>query len=119
MHVKPEVLLSSSEATSDCIDVLVPDTPEHHGNASDAHAIPSTVEYGNRTYKIIRGNMTWYAAGKFCRMHRAELASVPDAFHQSFLTVLLSRLGHAHWIGLSTAHVGDLSPSDHLCKVSV
>ncbi|GAB1286359.1 Secretory phospholipase A2 receptor [Apodemus speciosus] len=80
------------------------DTSEHHVNASDAHAIPSTVEYGNRTYKIIRGNMTWYAAGKFCRMLRAELASIPDAFHQSFLTVLLSRLGHAHWIGLSTAN---------------
>ncbi|XP_076784926.1 secretory phospholipase A2 receptor isoform X2 [Arvicanthis niloticus] len=82
------------------------DTPEHDVNASDTYATPSTVEYGNRTYKIIRGNMTWYAAGKSCRMHKAELASIPDAFHQSFLTVLLSRLGYAHWIGLSTTDNG-------------
>ncbi|XP_031226231.1 secretory phospholipase A2 receptor isoform X3 [Mastomys coucha] len=82
------------------------DTLEHGVNVSDTRAIPSTLEYGNRTYKLIRGNMTWYAAGKSCRMHRAELASIPDAFQQSFLTVLLSRLGHAHWIGLSTRDNG-------------
>jgi hypothetical protein len=111
MHAKFEILLSSPDATSDFVDVLVPDTLEHHVNVSDTSAIPSTLEYGNRTYKIIRGNMTWYAAGKSCRMHRAELASIPDAFHQAFLTVLLSRLGHTHWIGLSTTDVGVLSPS--------
>ncbi|EDM00377.1 mannose receptor, C type 2 (predicted) [Rattus norvegicus] len=82
------------------------DTLENHVNVSDTYAVPSTLEYGNRTYKIIRANMTWYAAGKSCRMQGAELVSIPDVFHQSFLTVLLSRLGHAHWIGLSTPDNG-------------
>uniref|UniRef100_G1T882 Secretory phospholipase A2 receptor n=1 Tax=Oryctolagus cuniculus TaxID=9986 RepID=G1T882_RABIT len=31
-----------------------------------------------------------------------ELVSITDQYHQSFLTVFLSRLGHAHWIGLFT-----------------
>lgn len=119
MHVKFEIPLSSPDATSDFVGVLIPDTLENHVNVSDTYAVPSTLEYGNRTYKIIRANMTWYAAGKSCRMQGAELVSIPDVFHQSFLTVLLSRLGHAHWIGLSTPDVGVLSLSNHPCKLSI
>ncbi|XP_051023036.1 secretory phospholipase A2 receptor [Acomys russatus] len=82
------------------------DTPEHPINASDTYSVPNTLEYGNRTYRIIRANVTWYTAGRTCLMHGAELASITDIFHQSFLTVVLSRLGHAHWIGLSTTDNG-------------
>lgn len=82
------------------------DTPEYHVNVSDIHSVPNTLEFGNRTYKIIRANMTWYTAGRACRMHGADLASITDSFHQAFLTVVLNRLGHAHWIGLSTTENG-------------
>ncbi|XP_016079150.1 PREDICTED: secretory phospholipase A2 receptor [Miniopterus natalensis] len=84
----------------------IQDTSGHGVNTSDMYTIPNTVDYGNRTYKIISANMTWYTAIKTCLMHGAELVSIADQFHQSFLTVILSRLGHAHWIGLFTADNG-------------
>ncbi|XP_045415037.1 secretory phospholipase A2 receptor [Lemur catta] len=82
------------------------DTSGHGVNTSDMYPIPSTLEYGNRTYRIINANMTWYAAIKTCLMHGAELVSIADQYHQSFLTVVLNRLGHAHWIGLFTEDNG-------------
>uniref|UniRef100_UPI004038BA8A secretory phospholipase A2 receptor-like n=1 Tax=Callospermophilus lateralis TaxID=76772 RepID=UPI004038BA8A len=80
-------------------------TSGHHVNTSDMYPIPNTLEYGNRTYKIIKTNMTWYAAIKACLMHGAELVSITNQYHQSFLTVVLNRLGHTHWIGLFTTDV--------------
>ncbi|XP_073097646.1 secretory phospholipase A2 receptor isoform X3 [Manis javanica] len=82
------------------------DTSGPSVNTSDMYPIPNTLEYGNRTYKIINANMTWYTAIKTCLTHGAELASVTDQYHQSFLTVILSRLGHALWIGLFTEDNG-------------
>lgn len=82
------------------------DTSGHSINTSDMYPIPNTLEYGNRTYKIINANMTWYTALKTCLMHGAELVSITDQYHQSFLTVILNRLGHAHWIGLFTEDNG-------------
>ncbi|XP_037705175.1 secretory phospholipase A2 receptor isoform X1 [Choloepus didactylus] len=82
------------------------DTSGHDVNTSDMYPIPNTLEYGNRTYKIISANMTWYTAVKTCLMHGAELVSITDQYHQSFLTVILSRLGHGHWIGLFTTDNG-------------
>ncbi|XP_047726132.1 secretory phospholipase A2 receptor isoform X1 [Prionailurus viverrinus] len=82
------------------------DTSGHSVNTSDMYPVPNTLEYGNRTYKIINANMTWYTAIKTCLMHGAELASITDQYHQSFLTVILNRLGHPHWIGLFTADNG-------------
>nr|XP_060477389.1 secretory phospholipase A2 receptor [Panthera onca] len=82
------------------------DTSGHSVNTSDMYPVPNTLEYGNRTYKIINANMTWYTAIKTCLMHGAELASITDQYHQSFLTVILHRLGHPHWIGLFTADNG-------------
>lgn len=82
------------------------DTSGHGVNTSDMYPIPNTLDYGNRTYKIISANMTWYTAIRACLLHGAELVSIADQYHQSFLTVILSRLGHAHWIGLFTADNG-------------
>ncbi|XP_027632302.1 secretory phospholipase A2 receptor [Tupaia chinensis] len=84
----------------------IPDTSGHDGNTSDVDPIPNTLEYRNRTYKIINANMTWYAAIEACQRHGAQLASITDQYHQSFLTVVLSLLGHAHWIGLLTLDDG-------------
>ncbi|ELK28150.1 Secretory phospholipase A2 receptor [Myotis davidii] len=82
------------------------DTSGHGVNASDMYPIPNTLDYGNKTYKIISANMTWYTAMRACMLHGAELASITDQYHQSFLTVILNRLGHAHWIGLFSADDG-------------
>ncbi|XP_077010090.1 secretory phospholipase A2 receptor isoform X2 [Tamandua tetradactyla] len=82
------------------------DTSGPDVNASDMYPIPNTLDYGNRTYKIINANMTWYTAVKACLMHGAELVSITDQYQQSFLTVILNRLGHAHWIGLFTTDNG-------------
>ncbi|KAM8788559.1 LOW QUALITY PROTEIN: secretory phospholipase A2 receptor [Rhynchonycteris naso] len=81
------------------------DTSGHGVNPSDMYPIPNTLEYGNRTYKIISANMM-YTAIKTCLMHGAELVSITDQYRQSFLTVVLNRLGHAHYIGLFSAHNG-------------
>ncbi|XP_036092844.1 secretory phospholipase A2 receptor isoform X1 [Rousettus aegyptiacus] len=82
------------------------DTSGHGVNTSDMYSTPNTLKYGNRTYKIISANMTWHSAIKTCLIHGAELVSITDQYHQSFLTVILNRLGHAHWIGLFTADSG-------------
>ncbi|XP_037379304.1 secretory phospholipase A2 receptor [Talpa occidentalis] len=82
------------------------DTSGYGVNTSDMYPIPNTLEYGNRTYKIINANMTWYTAIKTCLVHGAELVSITDQYQQSFLTVILNRLGHAHWIGLFTEDNG-------------
>uniref|UniRef100_A0A8C5K055 Secretory phospholipase A2 receptor n=1 Tax=Jaculus jaculus TaxID=51337 RepID=A0A8C5K055_JACJA len=82
------------------------DTYGHHVNSSEMYPVPNILEYGNRTYKIIHANMTWYAAVKTCLLHGAELVSITNQYQQSFLTVILSQLGHAHWIGLVTSDDG-------------
>ncbi|XP_027722005.1 secretory phospholipase A2 receptor [Vombatus ursinus] len=82
------------------------DTSGHNINASNMYPIPETLEYGNKTYKIISANMTWHAALKACMESGAELVSITDQFHQSFLTVIVNRLGYAHWIGLFTSDNG-------------
>lgn len=105
-HAKLCLTLSHQDATNDFCCIFVLDTSGNGVNTSDMYAIPNTLQYGNRTYKIISANMTWYTALKTCLMHGAELVSIADLYHQSFLTVVLNRLGRAHWIGLFTADVG-------------
>ncbi|KAJ8255350.1 hypothetical protein GJAV_G00203870 [Gymnothorax javanicus] len=64
------------------------------------HPLPDTIEYKNRSYRVFRGNMTWYEALNRCLESETELVSVTDHFHQAFLTVLVNRLAFPHWIGL-------------------
>ncbi|MGH0159600.1 UNVERIFIED_CONTAM: hypothetical protein FKN15_037755 [Acipenser sinensis] len=75
-----------------------PSKPPSH--QSFFHPLPNTIEYGNRSYRIIHGNMTWYEALNKCLENETELVSITDEFHQAFLTVVVNRLDHAHWIGL-------------------
>uniref|UniRef100_A0A6I8NRT6 Secretory phospholipase A2 receptor n=1 Tax=Ornithorhynchus anatinus TaxID=9258 RepID=A0A6I8NRT6_ORNAN len=82
------------------------DTSKHNTNASTMYPTSSTLQYGNRTFKVIGGNMTWYMALDICAANGAELVSITDQFRQSFLTVLVNQLGHAHWIGLFTSDNG-------------
>ncbi|KAI5626605.1 secretory phospholipase A2 receptor, partial [Silurus asotus] len=57
-------------------------------------------EYKNRSYRVVRGNMSWYQALTACVEKNAKLVSITDPFHQAYLTVLVNRLGAPHWIGL-------------------
>ncbi|MGH0136656.1 UNVERIFIED_CONTAM: hypothetical protein FKN15_062119 [Acipenser sinensis] len=75
-----------------------PSKPPSH--QSFFHPLLNTIEYGNRSYRIIHGNMTWYEALNKCLENETELVSITDEFHQAFLTVVVNRLDHAHWIGL-------------------
>ncbi|XP_054685920.1 secretory phospholipase A2 receptor [Grus americana] len=82
------------------------DTSRHVINASEMYPVPDTLEYGNRTYKLIRGNFTWSSALKTCMANGAELVSITNQYHQAFLTVIVNRLGYNHWIGLFTSDNG-------------
>ncbi|CAL8246528.1 unnamed protein product [Lota lota] len=64
------------------------------------HPIPDNVDYKSRSYKVLPGNMSWYKAQQACMDSGSELASITDAYHQAFLTVLVNRLAAPHWIGL-------------------
>ncbi|XP_062972559.1 secretory phospholipase A2 receptor [Elgaria multicarinata webbii] len=68
--------------------------------------VPNTLEYANRTYTLISGNMSWYTALKTCKEKGTELVSITDHYHQAFLTVIINRLDYAHWIGFSTSDNG-------------
>lgn len=80
------------------------------------YPVPDTLEYGNRMYKLISGNFTWSSALKACMANSAELVSITDQYHQAFLTVIVSRLGYNHWIGLFTSDVRRRLPGcEHEC----
>ncbi|XP_076159863.1 secretory phospholipase A2 receptor isoform X1 [Alosa pseudoharengus] len=57
-------------------------------------------EYKNRSYRLVRSNLSWYGALSACVEQEAELVSITDPFHQAYLTVLVNKLGFPHWIGL-------------------
>ncbi|XP_028602663.2 secretory phospholipase A2 receptor isoform X2 [Podarcis muralis] len=82
------------------------DTSRNVIHSSVMYPVPDTLEYANKTYTLIRGNMTWYMALKTCKENGAELVSISDHYHQAFLTVIVNRLGFAHWIGLFTSDNG-------------
>uniref|UniRef100_A0A669B2C0 Phospholipase A2 receptor 1 n=1 Tax=Oreochromis niloticus TaxID=8128 RepID=A0A669B2C0_ORENI len=64
------------------------------------------IEYRNRNYKVVTGNLSWYDAMNKCKGHDSDLVSVTDAYHQAFLTFLVNRLGAPHWIGLYSLDSG-------------
>ncbi|XP_072330656.1 secretory phospholipase A2 receptor [Scyliorhinus torazame] len=82
-----------------------PDKSIYH-NTTSAYPTLDTFAYGNYTYKLIKKNLTWYEAINECRQRKTELVSISDQYHQAFLTVIVNRLSHPHWIGLSSPDDG-------------
>ncbi|NWU96709.1 PLA2R phospholipase, partial [Upupa epops] len=82
------------------------DTSRRVINASEMYPVPDTLEYGNRMYKLIHGNLTWSSALQTCMAEGADLVSIADQYHQAFLTVIVNRLGYDQWIGLFTLDNG-------------
>ncbi|KAM4023826.1 secretory phospholipase A2 receptor [Anomaloglossus baeobatrachus] len=76
-------------------------------NSSDLFPVSETMEYGDKTYRIISGHMSWYEAAFACQQYDGYLASITDQYHHAFLTILVHRLGYPHWIGSYSARSGN------------
>uniref|UniRef100_A0A3P9BBN9 Phospholipase A2 receptor 1 n=1 Tax=Maylandia zebra TaxID=106582 RepID=A0A3P9BBN9_9CICH len=80
--------------------------PSKRPTHSYHHLLPEIIEYRNRNYKVVTGNLSWYDAMNKCKGHDSDLVSITDAYHQAFLTFLVNRLGAPHWIGLYSVDSG-------------
>ncbi|XP_078537804.1 secretory phospholipase A2 receptor [Lissotriton helveticus] len=80
------------------------DTSKRTVPESDMYPLPDVLEYGNRTYRILRGNMSWTEAMNICLQNGEQLVSITDQYYQAFLTIIVNRIGYPHWIGFSTVH---------------
>ncbi|XP_039184359.1 secretory phospholipase A2 receptor isoform X3 [Crotalus tigris] len=98
--------LESCENKNGFVCQKVQDTSRHIIDPSVMYPIPDTLEYANSTYTLINGSMTWNMASQMCKKNGAELVSITDYYHQAFLTVIINRVGYAHWIGLFTSDDG-------------
>uniref|UniRef100_A0A3Q4N3Q5 Phospholipase A2 receptor 1 n=1 Tax=Neolamprologus brichardi TaxID=32507 RepID=A0A3Q4N3Q5_NEOBR len=87
-----------------------PSDPSKRPTHSYHHLLPEIIEYRNRNYKVVTGNLSWYDAMNKCKGHDSDLVSVTDAYHQAFLTFLVNRLGAPHWIGLYSVDVCTFYP---------
>ncbi|XP_066432054.1 secretory phospholipase A2 receptor isoform X2 [Eleutherodactylus coqui] len=74
---------------------------------SDMFPISETMEYGDKQYRIISGNMSWYDASIVCQNHESKLVSITDPYHQAFVTILAHHLGYPLWIGYYSSKSGD------------
>ncbi|XP_042301184.1 secretory phospholipase A2 receptor isoform X2 [Sceloporus undulatus] len=92
--------LENCKKTNGFVCQKAQDTSRYTLDPSVMYPIPNTLEYANRTYILINGNMTWYMALKTCKENGADLVSIADHYHQAFLTIIINRLGYSHWIGL-------------------
>ncbi|XP_023658454.2 secretory phospholipase A2 receptor [Paramormyrops kingsleyae] len=77
-----------------------PQDPTKPPSQSYFHPLPDPIEYENRSYRVVRGNLSWYEALNRCLERETQLASITDPHHQAFLTVLVNKLALPHWIGL-------------------
>ncbi|XP_078259962.1 lymphocyte antigen 75 isoform X1 [Rhinoraja longicauda] len=59
-----------------------------------------TLNFLNHTYIIIKKNLTWEESLTECQKNGYKLVSITNPYHQAFLTVTVSSLGHRVWIGL-------------------
>lgn len=103
----PSCWTLSSPHTPPCFLVTDPSKRPTH---SYHHLLPEIIEYRNRNYKVVTGNLSWYDAMNKCKGHDSDLVSVTDAYHQAFLTFLVNRLGAPHWIGLYSVDVCTFCP---------
>ncbi|XP_018427204.1 PREDICTED: secretory phospholipase A2 receptor [Nanorana parkeri] len=76
------------------------DVSGHTANGSDVFPIPEVLPYGDKLYRVISGNMTWYDASFVCKGYGADLVTITDEYHQAFATVIVHRKGYSNWIGL-------------------
>ncbi|XP_049338780.1 macrophage mannose receptor 1-like isoform X3 [Astyanax mexicanus] len=79
---------------SRALDRLITPTPTE---------LPKTfIKLENSSYMFVQTNMTWNEAQKHCTSLGANLASIRDAFTQSYLAVQVHNLNLPLWIGLNS-----------------
>ncbi|XP_063789727.1 secretory phospholipase A2 receptor isoform X2 [Pseudophryne corroboree] len=66
---------------------------------SDMFPVSDIMEYGDKTYRVISGNMSWYDASKTCQQYGDNLVSIGDLYYHGFVTIIVHRMGYSHWIG--------------------
>ncbi|XP_072544232.1 macrophage mannose receptor 1-like [Salminus brasiliensis] len=65
--------------------------------------VPKTfIKLGNSSYMLVQTNMTWKEAKSHCEAEGANLASIRDAFTQSYIELQTHKLGQPLWIGLNS-----------------
>ncbi|XP_075685462.1 lymphocyte antigen 75 isoform X2 [Rhinoderma darwinii] len=64
--------------------------------------VPEDLEYNGQKYKFIQKSMTWFEALSECKSKNMELVSITDQYQLSFLTITVSQVDEAMWIGLSS-----------------
>lgn len=74
-------------------------------NRTTSQHLNDTLNYLNHTYIIINKNLTWEESLTECLKNGYKLVSITDPYHQAFLTVTVSLLGHRVWIGLYSQDV--------------
>ncbi|XP_019388002.1 PREDICTED: macrophage mannose receptor 1-like [Crocodylus porosus] len=68
--------------------------------------IPGFIQYGNSSYSIISSKKNWEEAHKNCKAEHSELASILDAYTQSFLWLHTLKFKEPVWIGLNSNVTG-------------
>ncbi|PWA19051.1 hypothetical protein CCH79_00004967 [Gambusia affinis] len=58
------------------------------------------------SFLLVSKNLSWFEASEYCKRKSMYPASIPDAFVQSVLSVNVSRVGTAMWIGLFSEDSG-------------
>ncbi|XP_072544234.1 macrophage mannose receptor 1-like [Salminus brasiliensis] len=70
--------------------------------------VPETyIKLGNSFYKLVQTNMTWKEAQSHCEAEGANLASIREAFTQSYIELQTYKLGQPLWIGLNSVETNE------------
>uniref|UniRef100_A0A8B9GUK3 Mannose receptor, C type 1b n=1 Tax=Astyanax mexicanus TaxID=7994 RepID=A0A8B9GUK3_ASTMX len=65
--------------------------------------VPRTfIKLGNSSYMLVKTNMTWEEAQSHCQSVGANLASIRDAFTQSYIELQTHEFRQPIWIGLNS-----------------
>ncbi|XP_072544729.1 macrophage mannose receptor 1-like [Salminus brasiliensis] len=74
-----------------------------HSIPPSSTEVPKTfIKLGNSSYMFVQKNMTWKEARSHCEAEGANLASIRDAFTQSYIVIQAYILQQPLWIGLNS-----------------